>query len=392
MTKKDNLLFSIETAVFFHAVKAIKEVASLDELSRVVLRIVDNAAIFSCVGKGMFLNYAVPIESFSKGTFLLDVKDLALSVGGLLMNQEAQRREVARFYFNKRRGGNRIIMKVFSTHGEKLKILQTKVLSLRSLDTAPSVPAMPKDGRVSILSEEMITPIQSVLQAASQTSSNPAFCGCNVSLKDSAITSMAMDGICLSEYSNSIEASGEFECLLPYGYCSKIPKLVPEESSLEVLLSNGLFFIKSSVCVFGTVVIGTSLPDCSQILSEKKPIGVTFDKDVFIECLNMFPVVVSKDIYARITIVFDTTTETMSIFSKGFSSSGIPAKFKCPPTFSGCSVDFNLNYLRRSIRPIRSDSVLLSISDPQKPIFIQPNDENQKHLCVMAPLTRGTVD
>lgn len=392
MSNKDNEpCFIIKAEPFFYAARAIRNVALGDDLNRVLLRMLGNAIVFSCVGKGLFLSYAVPATVNKDASLVLDCKELLLSSIGMRINKEKHKSEDIAFYFKKRRGGNVLVMKFYSVYDNSIRVLQTKTLSVRSLDVAPTIPSMPKDRRYKVSSEAILDVIGGAHTAASQKDTNPAFCGCKFRIDNEGLFAAALDGVCLSERLHSSGCEATIDCVLPYSYCSKMNKFFSADvGDLEVSLSNGVFFVKSSSCLFGAATISTSFPDYSSIISAKKPYRFVINRSILYDCFNSLIPVAAKDSNNKVMISFDIVNGSASVRSSGFSSSGIPVEVVASKRADGeLVVGFDLHYLLKIFRPLTTDKVEFLISSSEAPVIIKPveNEENEiRSLTAIAPL------
>lgn len=202
--------------------------------------------------------------------------------------------------------------------------------------------------------------------AASSDAMAGIMSGVNISCKNGLFCVVATDGICLAEYTRSVDVDLEFDVTVPYKFAHKAARALDvHEDSVRLLPTNNIFWASSPGVLIGGITMLGKYPDYKNFLAEPENVAVVDRKLLTSNIKNLDFAAVEDDkvdLKFRNGELFVATelAENDSIACEGFSGE--------------FDVSFNIKHLKSAIQVLEGDSVTIGFSAKSAPVYLSTTD------------------
>jgi DNA polymerase-3 subunit beta len=253
----------------------------------------------------------------------------------------------------------------------------------------PNIPNVAGQSKgITLAKDALLSGIQSVSYAASQSMIRPELGSIYISLKDTGMVFVATDSFRLAE-KTIVQKGGraELELLLPFKHALELSHALEriEGSELTLRADDSQVSVEGSGVRFVSRVIDAAFPNYKEIIPKKFTTEATILKSDFSDMLRKARVFSGNDQHVGLHLypkrkIFTATAQSADV---GEMSDSIDA------ALSGDDLDinFHITYLSDCLQSIQSDSVTLNFAGPGRPLVIR-GVSDASFLYLVMPLNR----
>lgn len=274
---------------------------------------------------------------------------------------------------------------------EGFLIISTKNTTAKCLitpnDDFPNIP-FSNENSFKINKNDFVNLLKSTFWSASVSEIKPELSSVYLYNENKNIVAVATDGYRLAEKKSILNIDTEVKLMIPFKNIPEIIKIIPEWSD-NVFIS----YTKNHITFSDTVnnfllssrLIDGNFPDYKQIIPNESTTKVIILKDDILKNIRISNAFVDKFNHIRFNI--DSKNNNLSVYAGsndlGEVESNIPAKIDG----EGLLINFNYKYFIECLSSIDEQSIVLNLTEPNKPIIINGLN-NKDFLYLLMPLNR----
>ena len=209
--------------------------------------------------------------------------------------------------------------------------------------------------------------------AASDKETRPILTGINLKAHDHILETVATDSYRLAKTSIAIDSDCEFEVTLPAKTLNEINKIIEDESSVEINVSESKVIFKFKETVISTRVISGAYPNTSKLIPASFEYQLETLAPALISAIDRASLLSSD----RNNVVKLSMTPTSVSISSRSREVGSAKETIGTFNYNGVNLDisFTSKYVIDAIRSLGNDNIVVLFNGDMKPFVIKSKDD-----------------
>lgn len=256
----------------------------------------------------------------------------------------------------------------------------------------PRLPELDESSLLKIDGDLLTTMVAETSYSVSRDETRPALMGILWEIDGDGLTMVATDAhrLARSRRAQQLAVDEPRQLIVDTAglrQLSRVVAQVPEDRSIEVCLGQNQLSFRAGATVLHTRLLEGPFPDYNAVIPANNDKLVTIDREAMLQAIRR--VSITAD---RITSQIRIGLESGRLELGARSSDGSRAEDEIPVGYEGeaMEIGFNFNYLQDILKNIKSDSVQLSLRNPQSAALLAPltedGDQSENLLCLLMPL------
>lgn len=240
----------------------------------------------------------------------------------------------------------------------------------------------------SIPSEMLIKGVDNTLFAVGTDDLRPQMMGVLWDIKPEGITFVATDTRKLVKYTNTMAAPGvECSCIVPLKPSAIMKNLFSKGETVNVVIEPKSATLSTESVTMNFRFIKGNFPDYNRVIPRDIPYELTIDRNVLYTALKRVGVFVDPS-HGLVKFRLAPEDITMKAQDNNFCTSAVE-KVPCSFTGNEMIIGFSAPYLLEVIGTLRTDNIVIKLTDPSRPgVFVPDEAEaNSELLMLLMPMT-----
>lgn len=252
----------------------------------------------------------------------------------------------------------------------------------------PKVPAMKNASKVDMSSELLSKAIMSTIFATSSEDLRPAMTGVYFQLNDSNLTFVATDGHRLVRYRRvDVATDSPSAIIIPKKALNLLKSSLPTDNtalSMEFNQSNAFFTFGNTKLICR--LIDERFPDYENVIPLENPNKLIISRIELLNCLKRISIYANKTTH-QVRLKMSGSELQVSAEDLDFSNEA-NERLVCEYAGEDMEIGFNAKFLLEMLNNLDSESITLSMSQPNKAGLISPTDgsANEDILMLVMPV------
>lgn len=252
----------------------------------------------------------------------------------------------------------------------------------------PKVPAMKNASKVDMSSELLSKAIMSTIFATSSEDLRPAMTGVYFQLNDSNLTFVATDGHRLVRYRRvDVATDSPSAIIIPKKALNLLKSSLPTDNtalSMEFNQSNAFFTFGNTKLICR--LIDERFPDYENVIPLENPNKLIISRVELLNCLKRISIYANKTTH-QVRLKMSGSELQVSAEDLDFSNEA-NERLVCEYAGEDMEIGFNAKFLLEMLNNLDSESITLSMSQPNKAGLISPTDgsANEDILMLVMPV------
>ena len=219
-----------------------------------------------------------------------------------------------------------------------------------------------------ISQKEFKSIVERTVFACSTDDSRPVLKGCLFEIKDSILTTVALDGFRMAVVKKQVSSTADMKIIVPARALQEIIRLLEnEENLLKIYIQKNVLFVQIENTILISRLIEGEFVKYNHILPTNFTNILTINRQALLNSIDRASIVVKNDRYN--VIKMDIKEESMNILAKseiGTVNESIPV------TISGkdMAIAFNSKYLMDYLKISNEDFINMNLNSPIDPCVI----------------------
>ena len=278
--------------------------------------------------------------------------------------------------------GSRVEIDCGDRHHAKIKSGSAEFV-LKGLDPVdfPDDPLFEKEWEIRLTQSDLARMIDSVSYATSPDCSRKVLHGISFSVKDNILTVAATDGKRLAFVEKEVEESGCGNIILPLKTAQELRRLLSEEGSAVMEISERHILIRLSDTLICSKLIEGVFPNFRQII----PAGFSKELDVprnsIMQTLDLLAVPLTAD-NSNVKLTFKRGE--LELFSRNDTIGEGKDRLEVAYDYDdSLEITFNYQLLQSPFRYVKAEQFRLKMNDATSPVMIE---DGKGFFCILMPL------
>ena len=282
--------------------------------------------------------------------------------------------------------------------GEQISLVSGKsrlTENTMNVEEYPKLKALAAKDGLDVEAAVLIDMINETSYSVSRDETRPALMGILWEVRPDSLTLVATDAHRLARSSRQLSwtVPGNRDMIVDTAGLRHLPRVAAgmkddeaASGNITVFMGENQLSFRSGPTVLHTRLLEGPFPDYNAVIPKDNDKDITVDKADFAQAIRR--VAITAD---RITSQIKLGIESgrMELAARG--TEGSQSEDEIPVGYEGDAMEigFNYNYLQDILKNIKSESVILSLRDPQSAALIKPVDEDGAEtgvLCLLMPL------
>lgn len=247
----------------------------------------------------------------------------------------------------------------------------------------PKVPTVRNSSTVDISSDVLGRAITSTIFAASTDELKPAMTGVYLSLNDKSATFVATDGHRLIRYRRGdVTSESDNTLILPRKALMLLKASIPSENTvvnIEFNTANAFFSFNNIKMICR--LIDERFPDYDNAIPMNNPNKLTIHRMDFLNSIKRISIYANKTTY-QVRLRLSGSELQVSAEDLDFSNEAVE-RLSCDYAGEDLEIGFNAKFLIEMLSNLDCDTILLSLSAPNRAGLISPVDKNDNEDILM---------
>ncbi len=251
----------------------------------------------------------------------------------------------------------------------------------------PALPVLNEKKSLEAETGNLVRMIKSTAYAVSRDETRPALMGILWELKPTSLTMVATDAHRLARITRDTDwgVKDVVSLITDTQGLLQFARLAEGTDKSEVFFTDNQLSFRMGETVLHTRLLEGPFPDYTAVIPKTNNMTMTIDREAFIGAVRR--VSITAD---RVTSQIRLGIENGRLELSATGTDGSRAEDELPVSYDGDAIEigFNYNYLLDVLKNIVTDSVELSMKDPQSAALVSPagSDDGDDLLCLLMPL------
>ena len=243
-------------------------------------------------------------------------------------------------------------------------------LQVFPVDNYPVIEKLNDGDYFSLEQKEFKSIVEKTAFACSLDDSRPILKGCLFEMKDGELTVVALDGFRMSVVKKELEASGNFNVVIPSRTLQEIVRILDnDDDNMKIILNNNTLFIEVGNTTLISRLIEGEFVKYNHILPTSFSNMVTVNKNAFLTSIERASIVAKNDRYN--IVKFDVKEDVMTISAKS-EIGNVNENVNVNLTGKDITIAFNGKYIMDFLKIIDDDFISINMNTPIDPCILTP--------------------
>jgi len=252
----------------------------------------------------------------------------------------------------------------------------------------PALPVLDGNKGLEVETSDLVNMIKSTAYAVSRDETRPALMGILWELKPTSLTMVATDAHRLARIVHKADwgIKDVVSLITDTQGLLQFARLAEGVEKSEVFFTDNQLSFRVGETVLHTRLLEGPFPDYTAVIPKSNNMAMTVDREAFMNAVRR--VSITAD---RVTSQIRLGIEDGRLELTATGTDGSRAEDELPIAYDGDAMEigFNYNYLLDVLKNIESNSVQLTLKDPQSAALVSPIDKGKDGddlLCLLMPL------
>lgn len=250
----------------------------------------------------------------------------------------------------------------------------------------PNVPTVSPDVQLAMKAGDFVNMVDAVAFAVAQENQGrQVLTGVLFDYDGETLKTVATDTHRLAVRSASFPGIGSsVSAIVPSRAINVIRKLpAPEDGELRLTFGDGRLVVEADGARVVTQLINGQFPPYERVIPSQHTKKWLLDRETFASCLKRCSIL-AKDNSQRVVFKSDGDMVLLTARSEGVGE----VKEEMPVVKEGEDIEiaFNGKYVLDALEKIKTDGVVLEMSENDRAAVLKPSEEDARYLCVIMPM------